>query len=217
MKIRIAIADDHAIVRDGIRAMCLAVADFECVFEASSAEEFLKLLPKNPVDIAVIDVQMPGLSGIELAESIREQRAEVSVLIFSGYMDEKTVLDAIAKGVMGYVSKDATLHELKQALLSVAAGEQFYSLSVGEILYKSYIRKQLKGEENEKTNNLLSDREEEVLKGFAEGMSYKEIAEKLFISPRTVETHKENIMKKLGLNSLADIIKYAIREGIIEL
>lgn len=217
MKIRIAIADDHAIVRDGIRAMCLAVADFECVFEASSAEEFLKLLPKNPVDIAVIDVQMPGLSGIELAECIREQRPEVSVLIFSGYMDEKTVLDAIAKGVMGYVSKDATLQELKQALLSVAAGEQFYSLSIGEILYKSYIRKQLKGNDVAKNNTLLSDREEEVLKGFAEGMSYKEIAEKLFISPRTVETHKENIMKKLELNSLADMIKYAIREGIIEL
>lgn len=217
MKIRIATADDHAIVRDGIRAMCLAEPAFEIVFESPSVDGFLKLIEKNPFDIAIVDIQFPDGSGIDLAAKILEKNPVAEILVFSGLMDEETILKAVSAGVSGYVSKDASLAELRNAVMAVASGEQFFSMSVGQILYKSYVRKQTQGTPESKQNTVLSDRETEVLKSFAEGLSYKEIAGKLFISPRTVETHKENIMKKLELHSLADLIRYAIREEIISI
>lgn len=216
MKIRIASADDHAIVRDGIRAMCLVHPDFDFVFEASDCEGFRKLLVANPIDVAVVDIQLPDGSGIDLCKSIKNSEGDISVLVFSGFMDEDTILRAISAGASGYVSKDASLIELRTAIEHVSRGEQFFSISVGEILYRSYLRKQM-GRTSDRGSGELSEREVEVLKLFAEGMSYKEIAAKLFISPRTVETHKENIMMKLSLQTLADLIKYAIREKLISL
>lgn len=214
MKIRIAIADDHAIVRDGIRLMTKTETDFEFVFEAENGTDFLKLLRLNPVDIAILDVQMPDMTGLELASLVMNENSNCRVLIFSALTDEKIILDAVNKGVAGYISKDASLIEVKNAINTVFLGEQYFSMKVGEVLYKSFLRKK-DGLEKMKTD--LTAREEDVLKGFAEGLSYKEIADKLFISPRTVETHKENIMKKLGLNTMADLIKYAIKSGIIDL
>ncbi|MBN2729062.1 MAG: response regulator transcription factor [Bacteroidales bacterium] len=214
MKIRIAIADDHAIVRDGIRLMTKTETDFEFVFEAENGTDFLKLLQLNHVDIAILDVQMPDMTGLELASLVINENNHCRVLIFSALTDEKIILDAVNKGVAGYISKDASLIEVKNAINTVFSGEQYFSMKVGEVLYKSFLRKK-DGLVKMKTD--LTAREEDVLKGFAEGLSYKEIADKLFISPRTVETHKENIMKKLGLNTLADLIKYAIKNGIIEL
>lgn len=217
MKTRIAIADDHTIVRDGIRLMCLSDDTLELVFDSPTIEGFLKLIDKNPFDVAVIDIQFPDGSGLELAEKIIQKIPDARLLVFSGMMDEDTILKAISKGVSGYVSKDASMPELRNAISEVASFEQFFSMSVGQILYKSYVKKQQQGNQTRCVDAVLSDRESEVLKGFADGLSYKEIAEKLFISPRTVETHKENIMKKLDLHSLADMIRYAIKEEIISL
>ncbi|HBG69586.1 MAG: hypothetical protein A2W93_13730 [Bacteroidetes bacterium GWF2_43_63] len=217
MKIRVAIADDHTIVRDGIRLMCLADDELELVFESATIDGFIKLMEKNPFDVAVIDIQFPDGSGIDLADQILRKLPDARLLVFSGMMDEDTVLKAITKGVYGYVSKDASMAELRNAIASVASFEQFFSMSIGQILYKSYVKKQQQGAQSDSINAVLSDRETEVLKGFAEGNSYKQIADKLFISPRTVETHKENIMKKLDLHSLADMIRYAIKEEIISL
>lgn len=217
MKIRIAIADDHTIVRDGIRLMCLSDEKLDLIFESATVDGFLKLMEKNPFDVAVIDIQFPDGSGLDLAEKILQKFPGARLLVFSGMMDEETVLKAISRGVFGYVSKDASMAELRKAIESVASYEQFFSMSIGQILYKSYVKKQQQGVSTISVNAALSDRETEVLKGFAEGYSYKEIAGKLFISPRTVETHKENIMKKLDMHSLADMIRYAIKEKIINL
>ncbi|MDX9931569.1 MAG: response regulator transcription factor [Bacteroidales bacterium] len=217
MKTKIAIADDHTIVRDGIRLMCLTDDALELVFESATVNGFVKLMEKNPFDVAVIDIQFPDGSGIDLAKTILLKFPDARLLVFSGMMDEETILKAISTGVSGYVSKDASMAELRIAISTVASFEQFFSMSVGQILYKSYVKKQQQGLSENIPDAVLSDRETEVLKGFAEGLSYKEIAEKLFISPRTVETHKENIMKKLGLHSLADMIRYAIKEEIISL
>ncbi|MGD9493279.1 MAG: DNA-binding response regulator, partial [Bacteroidales bacterium] len=162
-------------------------------------------------------INFPDGSGIDLAKTIILKFPDARLLVFSGMMDEETILKAISTGVSGYVSKDASMAELRIAISTVASFEQFFSMSVGQILYKSYVKKQQQGLSGNIPDAVLSDRETEVLKGFAEGLSYKEIAEKLFISPRTVETHKENIMKKLGLHSLADMIRYAIKEEIISL
>jgi len=217
MKTRIAIADDHTIVRDGIRLMCLTDDTLEHVFESASIEEFIKLMEKNPFDVAILDIQFPDGSGLDLAEKILLKFPDTRLLVFSGQMDEETILKAISSGVSGYVSKDASMAELRSAIAAVASFEQFFSMSVGQILYKSYVKKQQQGLRKETSDAVLSDRETEVLKGFAEGLSYKEIAGKLFISPRTVETHKENIMKKLDLHTLSDMIRYAIKEEIISL
>jgi len=217
MKTRIAIADDHTIVRDGIRLMCLSDEKLDLIFESATVDGFLKLMEKNPFDVAVIDIQFPDGSGLDLAEKILQKFPDARLLVFSGMMDEETVLKAISRGVFGYVSKDASMAELRKAIESVASYEQFFSMSIGQILYKSYVKKQQQGVSTVNVNAALSDRETEVLKGFAEGYSYKEIAGKLFISPRTVETHKENIMKKLDMHSLADMIRYAIKEKIINL
>lgn len=217
MKTRIAIADDHTIVRDGIRLMCLTDEKLDLIFESATVDGFLKLMEKNPFDVAVIDIQFPDGSGLDLAEKILQKFPGARLLVFSGMMDEETVLKAISRGVFGYVSKDASMAELRKAIESVASYEQFFSMSIGQILYKSYVKKQQQGVSTISVNAALSDRETEVLKGFAEGYSYKEIAGKLFISPRTVETHKENIMKKLDMHSLADMIRYAIKEKIINL
>jgi len=217
MKTRIAIADDHTIVRDGIRLMCLTDDALELVFESATVNGFVKLMEKNSFDVAVIDIQFPDGSGLDLAEKILQKFPGARLLVFSGMMDEETVLKAISRGVFGYVSKDASMAELRKAIESVASYEQFFSMSIGQILYKSYVKKQQQGVSTVNVNAALSDRETEVLKGFAEGYSYKEIAGKLFISPRTVETHKENIMKKLDMHSLADMIRYAIKEKIINL
>lgn len=217
MKTRIAIADDHTIVRDGIRLMCLSDEKLDLIFESATVDGFLKLMEKNPFDVAVIDIQFPDGSGLDLAEKILQKFPDARLLVFSGMMDEESVLKAISRGVFGYVSKDASMAELRKAIESVASYEQFFSMSIGQILYKSYVKKQQQGVSTVNVNAALSDRETEVLKGFAEGYSYKEIAGKLFISPRTVETHKENIMKKLDMHSLADMIRYAIKEKIINL
>lgn len=217
MKTRIAIADDHTIVRDGIRLMCLTDDALDLVFESATVEGFLKLMDKNPFEVAVIDIQFPDGSGIDLAEKILQKFPDARLLVFSGMMDEQTILKAISTGVSGYVSKDASMIELRNAIFTVASYEQFFSMSVGQILYKSYVKKQQQGFRSDASDAVLSERETEVLKGFAVGLSYKQIAEKLFISPRTVETHKENIMKKLDLHSLADMIRYAIKEEIISL
>ena len=214
MKIRIAIADDHAIVRDGIRLLATTDAAFEFVFEAADAESFLKLARLHDIDIAVLDLQMPEMNGLQLAAELMKINESMRILIFSGQTDEKSILDAVEINVSGFISKDASLTELKAAFFAIHQGEQYFSMKVGEVLYKSFLQKK---NEKPELNPVLSDRELEVLKGFADGKAYKEIATGLFISPRTVETHKENIMKKLGLNSLADLIKYAIRHKIISI
>jgi len=197
--------------------MCLTDDTLEHVFESASIEEFIKLMEKNPFDVAILDIQFPDGSGLDLAEKILLKFPDTRLLVFSGQMDEETILKAISSGVSGYVSKDASMAELRSAIAAVASFEQFFSMSVGQILYKSYVKKQQQGLRKETSDAVLSDRETEVLKGFAEGLSYKEIAGKLFISPRTVETHKENIMKKLDLHTLSDMIRYAIKEEIISL
>jgi DNA-binding NarL/FixJ family response regulator len=214
MRIKIAIADDHAIIRDGIRLMTNSVADFEFVFEAENGSDFLKLSRINPIDIAILDVQMSDMTGLELAALVMNENKNCKVLIFSAFTDEKIILNAVNKGVAGYISKDASLVEVKNAINTILSGEQYFSMKVGDVLYKSFLRKK---DSLEKTNTDLSAREEEVLKGFADGLTYKEIASKLTISVRTVEKHKENIMEKLGQNTLADLIKYAIKNGIIDL
>jgi DNA-binding NarL/FixJ family response regulator len=217
-KIRIALVDDHKIVRDGIKAMFLADDRLEVVAEANDAEAMLKMLRGVNAHLLILDINLPGMDGNTMAVEVNQQFPEVRILMLSASGDEETIIGAVKAGVQGYLTKDCNASEFIEAVHAIADGEEYFGGKVSRIVFNSYTKKLNSIDSKEKQSaKLLSERETEVLKCFAEGLSYKEIGTKLFISPRTVETHKNNIMEKLELRTLADLIKYALRNGLISL
>lgn len=217
-QIKVAMVDDHKIVRDGIRAMFLADDSLCIVAEAGDAVGFLQQLEHTKADIAIVDISLPGMDGIVLSICLKERYPEMPVLILSATFDEATVLCAVNAGIKGYLTKENSNKDLLEAIHAIVDGDEYYGEKVSRIIYKSH-RKMLESHDTiEKLSaSNLSQRETEVLKGFADGLSYDEIGKKLFISTRTVETHKASIMDKLGLKSIADLVKYALRNGLIKL
>ena len=217
-KIRIILADDHQLVRTGIANLLAEETGFEIIGEAADATEFLQLLEKLEPDIAVLDIAMPGMSGIELTRLIKTKFPAVKVLILSMYTSEEFIFNAINAGAKGYLPKNTSRHELIDAIRSVARNEEYYAESISNVILKSYIKKAKSGPDEENSNeNQLSKREMEVLRLFAEGVSNQEIADKLFISIRTVESHKNHIMQRLELKSSVDLVKFAIRNNMVNL
>jgi len=217
-KIRIILADDHQLVRTGIANLLAEETGFEIIGEAADATEFLQLLEKLEPDIAVLDIAMPGMSGIELTRLIKTKFPAVKVLILSMYTSEEFIFNAINAGAKGYLPKNTSRHELIDAIRSVARNEEYYAESISNVILKSYIKKAKSGPDEENSNeNQLSKREMEVLRLFAEGFSNQEIADKLFISIRTVESHKNHIMQRLELKSSVDLVKFAIRNNMVNL
>lgn len=216
----IGLTDDHKIVRDGIRLMLLAEKQYSIIFEADSVIQLLEKLKTGPPDILILDLNLPGTNGLDAIDILKSKYPTMSILVLSSNFDEHSVMTAIEKGVQGYLSKDAGTEEFLRALDSISGGDEFFGDTVSKIVYKSFIKST---KSDTYANNsggqtlILSDREMEVLKCFAEGMSYKQAADVLCISPRTVETHRVNIMHKLGLENLAELVKFAIRHGIISL
>lgn len=214
--IRIGLVDDHKIVRDGIRAMLLGRPEYRIVAEASSAEEMISCLTLSPLQLLIADLHLPGMDGLGLIRHCREHYPEMKIMVLSASAHEAMILEAIEAGVHGYLHKESDAAEFIRALECILGGESFFGEKVSRILAKAYMNQaQRKNEQAEQ--HALSERETEVLRGFADGLSYKEIAAQLSISPRTVETHRNRIMEKLGLGSLADLIKYALKQGIIRL
>lgn len=218
-KTRVALVDDHKIVRDGIKAVLLADDTAEVVAECSDAETFLMMFRGIKPDVVIADMELPGMSGYEMCAGLREGGYTGGILVLSAHTDEQTILSAVKSGVTGYLSKDAGSDELLAAIRSVASGEEYFGEKISRIIFKSYQQKLMGADMpgGRPAFNELTPREMEILKCFAEGMSYKEIGARLFISPRTVETHRNNIMDKLELTSLAGLIKYAIQNGLIKI
>jgi DNA-binding NarL/FixJ family response regulator len=215
-EIRIAIVDDHKIVSDGISATLMPYSHFNITAACTDAESLLEKFPYIKPDIVIVDLQLPGMSGEELIRIIKREHPHVRILVFSAHVDEYSLHAAVNAGADGYLSKDAHSGLLKEALQSLSQGEEYYGGKISSIVYKSYAMNNLASSQ-QMSKNQLTEREQAVLECFANGMSYKETAEKLFISPRTVETHKNHIMEKLELRTLADLIKYALRNNIISL
>jgi DNA-binding NarL/FixJ family response regulator len=214
-KINIILADDHRIFRDGIASL-LADTDFaEVVGEASNGQELLSLLTEMKPDIAIVDVTMPGMNGIEVTERIVCQHPEVKVLILSMHNSEEFVMNALKAGAMGYLPKDTSREELLDAIRTIADGNEYFGKGIGDQFLKSWLRRS-KSEQAVAENNLLTQREIEVLKYAAAGLPNKEIADKLFISIRTVDCHKNHIMQKLKLKNTAELVLFAIRNKLIE-
>lgn len=216
--IKIMLVDDHQIVRDGIKALLESLDNVQVIGEASSVAELLVKLETSHPDIIVTDISMPDISGIELTKIINENPVYngIKVLILSMFTNEDFIFNAIKAGAKGYLPKNTTRRELFDAVNTIYNGDEYFSESISNIILKSYIKK-AQGDEQADKKEALSVRETEILKHFAEGMANQEIADKLFISIRTVESHKNHIMQKLELKSTVDLIKFAIKNKIVEI
>jgi DNA-binding NarL/FixJ family response regulator len=217
-KIRLFLVDDHQLVRDGIKALLTGINDMEIVGEANNGKELLEKMEHVSPDIILMDISLPDHSGIDLTRIIGQNWPDVRVLILSMYTNEDFIFNALKAGARGYLPKNTSRHELLDALYTIHTGQEYLGSTISRIILKSYVRQAAEKEkENEDLQLLLSAREIEVLKHFSEGMNNKGISEKLGISIRTVESHKNHIVRKLGLKSTVEMVKVAIRNKIIEL
>jgi DNA-binding NarL/FixJ family response regulator len=214
-KIRIIIVDDHQLIRDGLKALLSGFDDIEIIAEAGSAEEFLQKLKSVGADVVLIDISLPGMSGIRLTEQLSTLTPVLKVLILSMHLNDEYISSALKAGALGYLAKNTTRDELITAIRTVASGKKYLGREVSDVITSGYIRRIKVDDALEK--ELLSKREIEILKLIAEGLGNKEISEKLFISIRTVESHKNHIMQKLGFRSLVEMVRYAIKRGLINL
>lgn len=212
--IRILLADDHQLMRTGLRLVIEQQSDLSVVGEASDGRQAVALAKLLRPDVAVMDISMPSLSGIEAAHQITQSHPEIAVIVLSMHPDESYVLRALKAGVKGYLLKDSADSDLIGAVRAVARGKSFFSPAVSKVLLDDYMRK-LKRSGAEDAYDLLTPREREILQLVVEGKSNKEVATLLNVSVYTVETHRSNIMQKLNLKGVPELMLYAVRKGII--
>jgi DNA-binding NarL/FixJ family response regulator len=212
--IRILLADDHTIVRKGLRMLLESHAGFQVIAEAANGLEAVALAEQHRPQVAVLDVAMPVLNGIEAARQIAAKDLGTEVVFLSMHSDESYVLRALTSGARGYLLKDSAEQDLIQAVTTVHEGKAFFSPAISKMLVEDYVR-QMREQKVEDSYDLLTARERQVLQLLAEGRSNKEVAGLLDLSLHTVETHRGNIMQKLNLHSGAELILYAIRKGVI--
>ena len=197
-----------------MKALLENESDIEVAGEAADGREALKLCLSLDPDLAIVDIAMPQLNGIEVTAQALKQLPRLKVIMLSMYADESYVLRALMAGAKGYLLKEATEEDLLPAVRAVAAGKSFFSPAISSVLLEDYVR-QLQQRGLEDSYHLLTDREKEVLQLLAEGRSNKEVAQLLNLGLSTVETHRANLMQKLGLHNTAEIVLYAVRKGII--
>ena len=212
--IRILLADDHTLMRRGLRALLERQNGFAVVAEAADGREAVEIAAALSPDVAVIDIGMPNLNGIEAARRITEKRPETAVVILSMHADESYVLRALKSGARGYLLKDSPEEDLIHAIRAVHNGKAFFSPEISKMLAEDYMR-QMRQRGVEDSYELLTPREREILQMLGEGNSNKEVATKLNLSLHTVETHRGNLLEKLNLHSTAELILYAVRKGIV--
>ncbi len=215
MMIRLLVVDDHAVVRSGLRMLLMGEEDMEIVGEAGSAAEALEATRLLKPDVVLMDIGLPDMSGIEATREIRKQHPHVAVVALTIHEDEEYFFKMLDAGARGYVPKRAAPEELITAIRAAAADEVYIYPSLAKLLVRDYLSQDRSVEQKTALDN-LTDREREVLTFLAEGKGNDEIAEALVISPKTVARHRENIMHKLNLHSRAELVRYAIRKGIIE-
>jgi len=207
---RIVIADDHGIVRSGIRLLLDRQPDLEVVAEAADGIEARDTVIRERPDLAILDVKMPGLTGLQATREIKTQAPEVSILILSMHDDERYLFEALKAGASGYVLKSQADTDLLAAIRSVERGEPFLSPAAQQALIRDVL------ERGGQAESELTPREEEIVKMVAEANTSREIAEMLHLSEKTVENHRANAMKKLGMRDRVELVRYAIRQGLVE-
>ena len=215
-KIRVLLADDHPVVRKGILFTLSSLKHLEILGEATDGQEAVAKVKELSPDLVLMDIEMPRMSGLEATKLIRKDFPKTRVLILSVHTSKQNVLRIIQSGAQGYVLKDAPMAELINAIESVHRGEPFFSPNVSQIVLNQYLSES-GAEERQSSSKRLSAREQEVLAMIAEGQSNKDMANKLGVGVRTIETHRERVMAKLGIHNIAGLTKYAIANGIVKL
>ena len=214
LKARVLLADDHAMVRRGLRLILDAEPDLEVVAEAGDGAEAVELALREDVHLAVLDITMPRLTGIQAARELAQRRPEIRLLMLSMHDNEEYLFEALRAGAAGYVLKSAVDRDLVEACRATLRGETFLYPDAVTALVRTHLERSA-GDEGA-TFDPLTPRESEVVKLVAEGMSTREIAKVLVISPKTVERHRGNILEKLGMRDRVDLTRYAIRRGLVE-
>jgi DNA-binding NarL/FixJ family response regulator len=207
---KIVIADDHGIVRSGIRLLLERQPDLEVVAEAADGIEARDTVIREQPDLAILDVKMPGLTGLQATREIKAQRPDVSILILSMHDDDRYLFEALKAGASGYVLKSQADNDLLEAIRSVERGEPFLSPAAQQALIRDVLQR------GDQVESELTPREEEIVKMVAEANTSRQIAEMLHLSEKTVENHRANAMKKLGMRDRVELVRYAIRRGLVE-
>ncbi len=213
-KIKLFLVDDHEIVRDGLKSLLGNEEEIAIIGEAASGKEFFEFINNEVPDILLLDISLPDMSGIDIAKKLNETNPELGILILSMFTDEDFVINAIKVGARGYLPKNSKKDELINAIKTVYEGGEYYPAEISRIIARSYINRVKNDDAG--LIELLTEREREVMLFVVEGLSNSEIADKLFISVRTVETHKTRILQKLQLKSTVELVKFAIKNKIIK-
>lgn len=213
-QIQVLLADDHKLVRAGIRSLLARLPDVEVIAEASDGREAIRLVEKNEPQIVLMDLAMPELNGLEATQHLTRTFPKVRVIILSIYADEEHVYQALCAGAAGYLLKGAATEELELAIRSVARGETYLSPPVSKPVIMEYIRRTNAGRNSRER---LSPRQTQILKLIAEGKTTKQVALELAISVKTVETHRSALMMRVGVRDVAGLVRYAVRIGLVDL
>jgi two-component system response regulator NreC len=217
-KIKIILVDDHKIVREGLKILLMNLNEIEIIGEVANGSELFDVLKKLKPDILLMDISLPKMSGILITEKLSREYPDIKVIMLTANDTDEMVFDSFKAGAMGYLPKDIEHEELVDAIITVSEGNEYLAQSISSGVLKNYFKRARAGSHKQlKSEKELTKREIEVIELFCEGLSYKEIADRLNISVRTIESHKKSILEKLELNSIVDIVKYAIKHGIISI
>jgi two-component system, NarL family, response regulator NreC len=212
--IRILLADDHTVIRKGLRLLLESQPGFQVVAEASDGVQTVELAESQQPNVVVLDIAMPNLNGIEAARQISAKSAQPAIVILSMHSDESYVLRALKAGARAYLLKDSAESDLINAIYAVTEGKAYFSPTISKMLVEDYVHQMQERDVND-SYELLTSREREILQMLAEGKSNKYVATLLKLSVHTVETHRSNILEKLNLHSMPELILYAVRKGVI--
>ncbi len=218
--IKVLVVDNHQIVRDGIFALLTKQTDIEIIGEVSNSDELFEQLDTVIPDIVIMEIALPKTSGIEVAMTLKREYPDIKVIMFSSYTDAESVFNSIQAGVKGFLPKDSSRDQLVEAIRTVHKGMEYMSEKIPNTIVMEYIKmsEKNKGDRfSESRGKSLTDREKQILMHIAEGYPNREIGKMLYISARTVETHKNNILRKLELRSTIDLVKFAIKNKMVEL
>jgi DNA-binding NarL/FixJ family response regulator len=212
-KIKIILVDDHQMFRDGLKAILSDQPDIELIADLGSGQELIELLNSAVPDLILTDISMPEISGIELTEYVQKHFPQIKILILSMHSDEEYIIKALRAGANGYLPKETSITELLKAIQTIYKGENYFNKSISDTILNSISNKaEVKTDPSEEEK--LTKREIEIIQLVVEGLSNKEIANKLFISIRTVDSHKNHIMQKLHLKSSVEMVKYALKHKL---
>ncbi len=215
-RIKIILVDDHQMFRDGVKSVLSDEETIDIIGEVGHANDLYEILKSKNPDLIITDISMPDISGIEIAKYVSENHPQIKILILSMHSNEEFISKALSVGANGYLPKDTSMDELLEAINSIYKGNNYFNKKISDTILKSFINK-TKQESGESKPECLTKREKEIVSLVVEGLTNKEIADKLFISIRTVDSHKNNIMQKLNLKSSVELVKYAIKNNLAKI